>query len=312
VRRTSAVLTQPEKFELAEDEVHVGDDQVLIKVEACGLCTWELFHFHGKFGFPQRVGHEPSGIVVEVGKKVKDFFIGDRVTGFFGPGFATYAVASPSSLIKIPEGVKTEHALGEPLACISNIVRAANPEIGDYILFFGCGFMNLLALSALVGRSPADFIVVDISDPKLKLAEELGATVTLNPKEVDVVTEVKKTTDNRGADIVLEATGKPGVVNLASELLRKRRGKLLLVSSHSGGENVNIELWERGTIVLNPHPGYSLDRMDDLRRAINGLARGVFPMEKLITHRFRLVDIQKAFDTYSRKPEGYIKGIVVP
>lgn len=312
MKRTLAVLTQPRRFELVEDDVHIGDNQVLVKVEACGLCSWELYHFHGKFGSPLTLGHEPSGVVADLGKNVEGFQIGDRVTGFFKPGFATYAAASPSSIIKIPEGVKTEHALGEPLACVSNIVRAANPEFGDYVLFFGCGFMNLLALSALVGRRPAELIAVDVLDSKLKIAEDIGATVTLNPKEVDLVAEVKRITRNRGVDIVLEATGKPGIVDSASELLRTGRGKLLLVSSHSHSEKVNMELWQRGTIILNPHPPYSLDLMDDLRRGIEGLARGVFPMERLITHRFRLNDIQRAFETYSKKPEDYVKGVVIP
>ena len=118
MRNRFAELVSPEKFQVKVEELACGEDQVLIKILACGVCMWEMYRFEGKLGsFPARLGHEPSGVIEEVGRNVKGFEVGDRVTGFFGPGFASYAVARPGSLIKIPERIETEHALGEPLKC---------------------------------------------------------------------------------------------------------------------------------------------------------------------------------------------------
>jgi threonine dehydrogenase-like Zn-dependent dehydrogenase len=309
-----AVLMQPGRFEIEEKEVNPGKNQVLVKIVACGLCSWELYHFKGELGtYPQEIGHEPAGIIEDVGKDVKNFKVGDRVTGFIGPGFSEYAVADPENLIKIPEGVKTEYALGEPLACISNVCRAANPEFGDYLMIVGAGFMGLLALAGLSCVSLAEMIVVDVKEFNLKLAKDLGATVILNPQKDNIEKEISRITGERGIDISIEATGIPAGVETASKYLRRGRPKLLLVTSHPEKATYSLKLWgSKGTIVLNPHPSFSLDIKDDLRRAIIGLGKGVFPMEKLITHRFALDNIQEAFETLKTKPEGYIKGIICP
>lgn len=66
---------------------------------------------------PMAIGHEPAGVIAEIGKDVKDWKPGDRVIGFFGPGFSQFAVADTGNLVRIPEGVLVEHARGEPLAC---------------------------------------------------------------------------------------------------------------------------------------------------------------------------------------------------
>jgi len=314
-----AELRAPGTFVLKEEQISITDDQVLVKVLVSGICKYDLSYYKGILGtFPRSIGHEPTGIVELVGQRVTQFKPGDRVTGLFTPGlyqkgFATYAVGYPQYLIKVPDNVPLEYALGEPLKCATTILRSAPPEFGDYVLVMGCGFMGLLVLSGLIGQGPEMIIAADINDDRLAIAAELGATVTLNPQRGDFEREVAKLTDGHGIDIVFELTGYPEPVQLAAHTLRPHRAKFVLGGWHGVPHTYNLRCWTHpGAIVLCPHPQFSLDPMDDLRRAMQGLARGIFPMDKLVTHRFALDDIQEAFELAERGGEGYIKGIVLP
>ncbi|MGC8786980.1 MAG: zinc-dependent alcohol dehydrogenase [Anaerolineae bacterium] len=315
-----AELLSPGKFMLKEEELEITDDQVLVKVLVSGICKYDLTYYKGILGtFPARIGHEPTGIVEQVGRNVRQFKPGDRVTGLYQKaglyqkGFATYAVGDPESLVEVPGHVPLEHALGEPLKCVSTILRAASPEFGDYVLLIGCGFMGLLVLAGLVGQGPEMIIAADVSDRRLALAAELGAQVTLNPSKVDLEHEVARLTHRHGVDVAIELTGSPEPVEMAARTLRPGRAKFILAGWHGVPATYNLRCWTHpGAIVHCPHPAYSLDPMDDLRRAINGLARGIFPMERLITHRFTLDEIQKAFEVADKGGEDYIKGIILP
>lgn len=309
-----AVLVEPGRFEISEREFSPKDDEILVKVVSCGLCTWELFHWKGEYGScPQVIGHEPAGIVVESGKNIAGFKPGDRITGLeISQSFSEYVLANPKCLVKVPESINLKYAIGEPLSCIVNIVRATQVEVGDYVAVIGCGFMGLLCLSLLSGFVK-EIIAIDIKEYNLKLASDFGATVTINPKKENVEDRIKEITNGRGVDVAVEATGKVSGIEVGSKILKTTRGKLILSGAHSREDKYDPYLWEeKGTIVLSVHPSYSLNQMDDLRRAIGMLEKGKFPMEKVVSHEFKLEDIQKAFKIHESKPEGYIKGLVIP
>jgi threonine dehydrogenase-like Zn-dependent dehydrogenase len=319
VRNRYAELVRPGKFVLKEEWLEITDDQVLVRVHICGVCKYDLAYYRGILGTcPGKLGHEPTGIVEQVGRNVTQFKPGDRVTGLYAEqlyqkGFATYAAADPHYLIRVPDEVPLEHALGEPLKCISTILRSAPCEFGDYVLLMGCGFMGLLVLAGLMGQGLGMIIAVDIEDERLAMAKELGATVTLNPQKVDLVSEVRELTAGHGTDTVFELTGNPEAVQLAAQTMRLHQARYVLGGWHGTPQMYNLRHWTHpGAIILCPHPQFSLDPIDDLRRAMEGLARGIFPMEKLITHRYSLDDIQEAFEVADRGEAGYIKGIIVP
>lgn len=314
-----AELVELGKFALKEEDVSIDDDQVLVKVLVSGICQYDLSYYKGILGsVPRCIGHEPTGIVEAVGRKVTGFQPGDRVTGLYTEqlymkGFAQYAVGFPQYLIHVPDNVPLEHALGEPLKCISTILRAAPPSFGDYVLVMGCGFMGLAILAGLVGRGPALIVAADINDRRLELAKSMGADVVLNTAQVDLLKEVAALTHGHGMDVVIEVTGRPEPVELAAKTLRMGRGKYVLAGWHGKPEAYNLRAWTHpGAEILCAHPSYSQDPMDDMRRAIEGLARGVFPMDKLVTHQFKLNEIQHAFEIAGTGAEEYIKGVVLP
>lgn len=169
-----AYLVKEKSFEIREEELTINDDQVLIQIKFCGLCNWELNHWKGtseKFRamYPDSPGHEWVGIVVETGKNVTNVQVGDAVT----------------------------------------VLRAAKPEAGDFGLILGCGPMGLWCTQALSGNLLGGLIEVDVDDAKLELAKKYGATHTINSKNEDVKEAVKKITNGRKCDFVIEGTGIP-------------------------------------------------------------------------------------------------------
>jgi threonine dehydrogenase-like Zn-dependent dehydrogenase len=311
-----AELVEPGKFALKEEEISLTDDQVLIRITHCGVCQYDGAYYHGYVGQPPvRLGHEPVGVVEAVGPNVQGFKPGDRVTGLFAhlKAFATYAIAEPEELVKVPDHVPSEQALLEPLKCIVTILRTAPPEFGDHVLVMGCGFMGLLVIAGLVGRGVASLIAVDRQGERLKLAQEFGATHALNAQEPDFLQQVQEITQGHGTDVVFEVAGHPEAVELAVKTMRRGRGRYALAGWHGKPGTYTLRNWTtRGAILLPAHPAYSLDPMDDARRAMDGLARGVFPMDRLITHRFALDEVQMAFETMASGADGYIKGVIIP
>jgi threonine dehydrogenase-like Zn-dependent dehydrogenase len=311
-----AELIEVGRIEIKEEEMTLNPDQVLIRITHCGICQYDGAYFKGIIGTPPlRLGHEPVGIVEAVGRNVKSVKVGERVTGLFAhlKAFATYAVAEPHELLRVPEHIKSEHALVEPLKCIATIVRSAPPELGDHVLVMGCGFMGLLTLAGLVGKAPASLIAVDLLENRLQLAQEIGATHTLNANDPDFLEKVQEITKGRGADIVFEVTGNPKAAELGAKALRPHRAKYALAGWYGKPEQYVLRNWTtKGAVIVTPHPKYSLDPTDDMRRAMDALDRGVFPMEKLVTHSFSLDEVQKGFETMLSASEGYIKGVVTP
>lgn len=312
--RTKIVnIVSPKRVIVEEEGLTITDTRVLIEICGCGICMYEKYHYEGKLGkFPQKIGHEASGTVVEVGNKVQGFKKGDRVTGFICPAFSTYAIAEPKDLVKVPDEVNLEYALGEPLACAINVLRAANPEFMDTTAVVGCGFMGLLVISGLSKISSTPVIAIDVQDNRLEMAKLCGAKVLINSKRDNVEEKVKEITDSRMLNIAIEFAGIPATLEIASKILKSGRAKLILAGYHGTPSTYDLSNFAKGMVIINAHPGYSLNNYEDLRRGIKALTDGLFPMDKLITHRFKLDDIQKGLDiAYSGKDEKYIKGIVL-
>jgi len=316
MRRKVAVLVEKGKINLVEEEVpSLGREDVLIKVGACGICTGDLYGFSGYpvwFKLPSPLGHEPSGEVVEVGNDVTRFSKGDHVTALGGPGFSDFVLVNESYVEKVPENVPFECVIGEPLACVVNAVRLIYPKIGDNVAVVGTGFMGLLLIQALSHLSLNVLVGVDLNNERLRLAKHYGANMVLNPSEGDIAKETLVMTDGKGFDTVIEATGDPRGVGLATRLVR-RRGKLAIFSYHPNPVSVDLREWDsKGLEVIMTNPSRAEDMRDNLKIAVRMMSRGVFNLEKLITHKWVLNDIQKAFEYASKKPGDYIKGVIVP
>lgn len=315
-----AVLTKPEHMELVEVEEEPGEGQVMLKIASCGMCNWELGFWKGELnyqGYPHKLGHEFAGTVVKTGPGCRRLKAGDKVSVLdrgFG-GFAEYRVTPESKCVKLAENIDPRYAMGEPQKCIITVLRAAAPEAGDYGIVQGCGPMGMWCVMALAGRSLAGLIAVDVDESKLEFAKKYGATHTINSKIENVTERVKEITGGHMADFVIEGTGIPALLNRAQDYLKTGRGaRLILMSSHHDPckEFDFRKAIERGSQIIAAHPPYSEDEFDDFRRAIALINNGTFDNRALVTHEFKLSNIQTAFETLADKPEGFMKAIVVP
>jgi L-iditol 2-dehydrogenase len=192
-----------------------GDDDVLVRVKACGICGSDVHGFTGETGRripPLIMGHEAAGIVEKVGKNVKGFereVLGVSVPEFKRHGaFAEY-VAVPSWIVwKIPEQLSFTHAaLLEPASIGVHAANRAPISAEDTAIVIGAGTIGLFILQAAKLRGAKRVIVCDINEFRLDVAKRLGADELINPAESGLEETVKKLTKNKGADVSFEAVG---------------------------------------------------------------------------------------------------------
>ena len=242
-----------------------GDDDILIKTEACGVCAGDLKCSHGAAMFwgdetqpswveaPFIPGHEFLGVIVQMGKNVKGYELGDRITadqivpcgeckfcktgkywmcqphnilGFQkgnNGGMAEYVRFTKNAVIhKVPKDMKLEDALLiEPYGCSKHAVDRAQIGCEDIVVISGAGTLGLGMVTYAKMKSPAKLIVLDMIDSRLDKAKEFGADLVWNPSKVNVVEEIMKLTDGYGCDIYIEATGHPSSVTQGMQMIRK-------------------------------------------------------------------------------------------
>ena len=236
-----------------------GPEQILVKIESCGLCHTDIHAAHGDWPVkptpPFTPGHEGVGIVTAAGEKVTEVSVGDRVAlpwlgyacgsceycisgwetlcpnqemmGYTIDGsFAEYALAYGRFAVKVPEGIAPVEA--SPLTCAGvttyKAVKVAGTRSSDLVAVFGIGGLGHLAVqyAAIAGGR---VIAVDIHDEKLTLARELGAEFTINAADEDPVAAIQRL---GGADQAIATAVSPKAFEQAYRSLR-RKGTLVFV-----------------------------------------------------------------------------------
>jgi threonine dehydrogenase-like Zn-dependent dehydrogenase len=310
----AAILETPGRFVLEDRPLpDVGPGELRVRTEVCGMCTSELDMFEGHnpaLEYPRFLGHEVSGIVDAVGPGVEGFAEGDRVVLYAeGKGYAEYITVPVAWAVKLDASTSFEHALGEPIACSVNGVRKAQPEIGDNVCIVGCGFMGLIMLQVFKAAGAGHLIAVDRRQSMLDLARRLGATHTFLPDEAPEA--VAELTERRGVDIGVEAAGIQATLDLTTKLVRME-GKLEVFGFHQGQpRQVDWGYWNWMAFqIINGHTRSPHIYVDGIRIGMGLLERGQLDMAPLVTHRFRLNDINRGFETASAKEEGFVKGVI--
>jgi len=193
----------------------------------------------------------------------------------------------------VPEALPVEHAVYiEPLACAIHAVERADIHFGDVVVIAGAGPLGLGMVASARLKHPGLLISLDLKDHRLAVARACGADLCLNPNKVDVVDEVRKLTEGYGCDIYIEATGQPSGVQQGLQMIR-RLGTFVefsvlreLVSADWTIIGDTKELDIRGS-HLGPYC-YPI--------AIDMLAKGLLPMDQIVTHRLPLAAFQDGID----------------
>ncbi|MGH2613763.1 MAG: alcohol dehydrogenase catalytic domain-containing protein [Thermomicrobiales bacterium] len=294
-----------------------GPGEVLVRVLVSGVCASELHSWaEGRPGYPHRFGHEPMGVVAAVGPAVTRLRDGDRVTGVFNQAYADYCLASETNLLPVPDNVRDENALGEPLACLVNAQRRTPVALADRVALIGLGYMGLGMLQLLKLRGPSRIVAIDVREDARAAAKRLGADEVYHPDELPEENRLTRFSDwqsGRGFEVVVEGSGTQAGLTLAGELVRAH-GVLSILGYHQGGpRQVDVGMWNWKAIdVVNAHVRRRADLMESMRIGLELAANSLIDLGALVTHRYGLTEVDRACADLEAKPPGFIKAVVQP
>lgn len=312
------VLEGPRKSKLIDvDEPKIGENELLVKIKYTGVCSSEMPPW-AEGDMKQNFGHEPMGIVVDKGSAVKDFKIGDRVTGL-GPGYQEYGVMLPENTCKIPDNVADEDAAAEPYGCLLSAVGKVPVKIpGDTVVVVGAGYMGLGAISLYKLFGAGRIIVVDPREEARANALKYGATEVYAPDALPA--DYKVNWDNwgqcdifkTGFDKVLEFSGVESALQLAGEMVCAH-GTLGVGGYHNenGHRDIDYKLWNvKAFTAINCHERRTAYQAMLCGRGLELLSKDLWNFKGMVTHIYAMDEFDKANEELIKKPNGYIKGLV--
>jgi threonine dehydrogenase-like Zn-dependent dehydrogenase len=313
-----AVLAAPQRIELTSLQVQEpGPGEIRVAIEGCGLCGSNLPVWEGREWFdyplpPGAPGHEAWGRVDAVGDEVTTCVVGDRVALLAEQALADFVVAAARDAVVLPAGLDSSPFPGEALGCGFNVAARCDIVAGRTVCVVGIGFLGAV-VTAVAAHAGAEVIAVSRRASSLAVAKAMGATHTITSAEPwQVVDEVQRLTGGALGDVVVEAVGSQGPLDLAAQLLTER-GRLAVAGFHQDGpRTVDMQLWNwRGIDVVNAHERDSAVRLAGIRAAVAAVSSGWFDPEPLYTHTFPLSQAGAAFAALADKPEGFVKALVV-
>jgi len=312
-------------FDLLEvDEPKLTVDEVLIKVEATGICGSDIPLYRGtypvKLPVPYIPGHEFSGTIVRTGNDVKDLDPGDRVSAHIVVGcgtcyycrtgrshickhskelgfdmngsFAEYMVFPATNIHVLPQNMDFEEgAMLDPLASALHPIERLRLGISDTFAVLGPGPIGLLALQCAKTIGAKKVIMVGTREDRLRVAKELGADETINIENENLEEKMFSITEN-GVDVVLEATGSTKAINSALSIVKKD-GQIVLISVYREPANVNALAVVYKELSISGTYCYTWLTFE---RAIDLISSGKVRVKPIITHRFPLENFKQAFE----------------
>ena len=317
-----------------------GPGELLVEVKAASVCGTDLHIREDKFRNrpPVVLGHEFSGVVLEVGEGVTMFRPGDRVTaeaparlcnkcmycrtgnynhcnnrsglGWGENGaFAKYVITEEQLTHKVPDNISFKAgALMELSACIAHAVEITGINADDTVVISGPG-PNGLLMTQFVKAEGATVIITgtDADTDRLELAKKFGADYTINVQKEDAVERVLELTGGYGADVVFECAGSQSSVDACFEYVR-RMGKYTQMSMF-GERKIAIDLDK--LVVKEIHMvGSQSQRWTSWDKLVKLLAAGKLDLEPIASHEFKMSEWERAFDAFEHK-EG-LKMILYP
>jgi threonine dehydrogenase-like Zn-dependent dehydrogenase len=309
-----AALRRPRHFDIEDVEAPtIGPDEVLVKVVASGVCASDLEPWlNGPDDEqPRYLGHEVSGVVVDVGDEVERPAVGERVGVWVTEaGFAEYVGVRAVHCFAAGEGPLHE-ALAEPISCAVNAVELADVRLGDDIVVVGAGFMGHLVQKLVALKGPRRLIVADARPEAIARAAAMGATSVVDVTREALPEAVRRLTDGRGADVTFECTGTQAALTTCGDTTRMS-GTIAIVGFHLGGERtVPLAYWNWMAFrIVNAH----FRDLDVIRRGMEVgmrlVSSRVLTTSDLVTHRFPLEHIDEAFSALEDKPPGFVKAVL--
>jgi L-iditol 2-dehydrogenase len=325
-----------EEFPMPE----IGEEEILLKVMASGICGSDVLEWYRLPKAPRVLGHEAAGVIEQVGKKVANFKVGDRVfvshhvpcntcihcqkgyhtacetlhnTNYFPGGFAQYIkvpkINVQLGIYKLPDDMSFEEGTFiEPLACVTRGQRLANIQKDDTVLIIGSGISGILHAQLAIFKNAKKVLVADINQYRMNLAVQFGADYAFNADD-SLPQKIKALNDGRLADRVIVCTGAPSAVTLATDCVEKG-GTILFFAVPDPTVKIPLPLnqfW-RNEITIQTSYGAA---PNDLEEALSILATKKLNVKDMITHRLPLREAQEGFRLMANSGES-LKVILEP
>lgn len=343
------VLTEYNHLEIQDlPKPTPGPNDVLVSVQAVGICGSDVHGMDGSSGRrvpPIVMGHEASGIIAEVGKNVKNWSSGDRVTfdstvyalddwysrrgqynlsdgrevvgvstgtgtgGFKRNGaFAEFVTVPQHILYAIPDNVSfTQAALVEPVAVALHAVGLTPIQVNDSAVVVGAGMIGLFVIQALKLAGCGTIIAIDLDDDRLALAKTLGATHTLNAGSGNMAAQVQGLTHGRGADVSFEVVGAGPTVKTAIDCVRKGATVTLV-----GNLAPTVEMPLQAIVTRQLRLQGSCAINGEYEAALSLISSGKINVEAILSAEVPLEEGADWFRRLYAKEKGLIKVVLKP
>ena len=306
----------------------VGPGDMLVKMRACGICGSDVEKVFGKYGQPSmRLGHEPAGIITQVGSEISNFSVGDRVfthhhvacysddchecnhgnetmckkyyeSNLEPCGLADEYVVPEwnvkhGGVLKIPDSMSFEDAaMIEPLACCIRAWNKFTHKNNDSIAVLGIGPTGIMhALLAKIYGFEKIFCL-DFNEFRLDFAKKFEA-IAINSGNTNALEQIKSETANQGVDVVIVATSSLNALKDAINFVRKG-GIIVMFGVPSKGANVELdmsEVYSKGLTIVNSYAASDFDTAEALKK----IESKQIDVSQLITHKYNLQECQEAF-----------------
>lgn len=330
----------PEDIRIAQvDDLKPGEEELLIKVKATGICGSDVHGYLGLTGrriAPMVMGHEFTGCVSEAGRNVKGISAGDRVAvqpvNFCGKchycrqgltnvctdkkflgvmevngSMAEYVCVPAGLAYKLPGNVNyIQGAMTEPLAVALRAVKRLRTPEDDTVLVVGAGTIGLLVLQVLKAKKVRKVLVSDINDFRLEAAEKLGADAVINPLRDDMDRIILEETGGMGADAAIEAVGTAPTVRQAMSAL-KTGGYCIWIGNSA--KTIDVNMQEVVTRELNVSGTYIYTH-GEFGEALDLLAEGSIDAEAVVSKVITLEEAPAMFNKLARDSGSLIKAVI--
>ena len=306
----------------------LGSGDILVQMRACGICGSDVEKVFGKYGQPSmRLGHEPAGLITQVGTEVSDFNVGDRVfthhhvacysddchecshgnetmcKKYYESNLEPCGLADEyivpewnvkhGGVIKIPDSMSFEEAaMIEPLACCIRAWNKFTYKNNDSVAILGIGPTGIMhaLLAKLYGFEK--IFCLDLNEFRLDFAKKFETT-TINSGNTNALEQIKSETANQGVDVVIVATSSLNALKDAVSFVRKG-GTIVMFGVPSKGANIELdmsEIYSKGLTIVNSYAASDFDTKD----AVDKISNKQINVSQLITHKYNLEECQQAF-----------------
>lgn len=340
----AVIITGPHRAVYRECETpKLAPHEVLVRVRAVGICKSDLEVWHGArpapyVKYPVQLGHEWCGEIAELGAAVHHLRVGQRVAvaglnfcgacffclrgetnlcaqydefGFTRPGGYAELVAARADLAyPFHDALAFEYAaLCEPASCACHALERAAIQPGDSVVIIGPGTLGLLCAAWARIYQPAHIVVVGENRMNETLAYGMSATHYFTD-DAELLEHIRALTEQRGADVVVEAAGSPRAFALALALAR-RGGTVVVEGIAGGGAQLSFQPDELVLQDARVHGVFSYAARH-FEKTLRMLESGALPVAPLITHHFPLSEFQRAFDLLQTRAERVGKILLYP